>query len=372
MAGIKNLFLICLALLISIILSEMVLQVLDVGRYSLKDRVLFYSFPAFALDENKAVRYVPGASIRTVAVYGADIEYDNVIRTNSQGFIDSRDYASTPENVQDVIIIGDSFTAGSGGTRPWVEWLRELVKEKSGATQFYNLGVTGTGVRHFSRLLASFHEEIEFDEVNIMLITNDLYRGLWYPAEGKERLWFCEERDIPFLCMKKRRAVINRVDLDEDRNSILERAGRIYARKNLESDSDVGSLRGSRLYALLCDAYSAMYPKENLQEHCAHIKVHNITAYEKNGRYWSAIRELRSISEHFSDVKFRVFHVPEKGEVFLGEYLLNIKKDILTTGMEYMPLLSLCEWRRNMFHKHDSHPNDHGYMNLAGCVAGLL
>jgi hypothetical protein len=369
MVGIKNFLLVCLALLVSIILSEMVLIALNIGGYSLNDRVLFYSFPAFTLDANKAVRYAPATNIRIVAVYGEYIDIDKVSRTNNLGFYDSRDYTQTSMNGHDVVFIGDSFTAGTGGSRPWIEWLREMGEENNGTTQFYNLGIAGTGVQHFFRLLTSFQKEIEFDEVNIMVITDDLFRSFWYPVEGKDQLWFCDESDDPEACMKKRRPIINKVDINEATSSILERANRLYAQKNLEAGRVTGIFGDSRLYALLCDAYSLMDPQKKLQKACAHLKVHGYRSYQKDDRYQSAILTLRSIAEYFSGVKFRVFHIPEKGEVFSGKYSLDIKHDINRVGMEYIPLLNSCEWRRNMFHKHDSHPNDYGYINLAGCVA---
>ena len=82
--------------------------------------------------------------------------------------------------------------------------------------------------------------------------------------------------------------------------------------------------------------------------------------------------KLREIAEGFPGVTVRLFHIPEKGEVREGAYFLNISDDVRQIGIEYVPLLHKCDWQRSWFHKHDAHPNQDGYLNLAQCMAAHI
>ena len=74
----------------------------------------------------------------------------------------------------------------------------------------------------------------------------------------------------------------------------------------------------------------------------------------------------------FPGVEFHLFHIPEKGEVFSGHYWLNVEDDMKKIGLEYIPLLQTCTWKTSMYHKHDAHPNDNGYYNLAKCMTKYI
>jgi len=71
-------------------------------------------------------------------------------------------------------------------------------------------------------------------------------------------------------------------------------------------------------------------------------------------------------------VKFRLFHIPEKSQVFASKYYVDIYRDIELMGLECIPLLHTCEWLTSMYHKHDEHPNQSSYANLVDCITGKI
>jgi hypothetical protein len=68
--------------------------------------------------------------------------------------------------------VGDSFTAGFHGGTPWAPALRDRARRANPDLQIYNLGVSGTGFEHFSRLLKSFATEVDFSDIVILAISD--------------------------------------------------------------------------------------------------------------------------------------------------------------------------------------------------------
>jgi hypothetical protein len=183
------------ATLVTLVAAELLLRQTDVGAYSAQDRLLIFSHPSFVEDDAGALRYAANTTLREVAIYGDTIEYDTTTTTNSMGFIDRVDYphefnggASLTE-----LVLGDSFTAGAGGTQSWVARLDRPENDgKSPHRKFYNLGVAATGILHFERLLRSATRDLDYDAVNVAAIGNDFFRPLWRPASDPLGVRLCQ------------------------------------------------------------------------------------------------------------------------------------------------------------------------------------
>jgi hypothetical protein len=368
---IKNVALVTVSLFVALFIVELVLRQTEIGHYSLNDRILFYTDPSFMMDRDGALKYAPDSKIRTVAIYGNHLDYDITQTTNNMGFIDNISYGKTKSGVRDIVFVGDSFTAGDGGNNPWVGQVRELLGSSDVAV--YNLGVGGTGIYHFYNLLKSFGNSIPFEEVNIMVISGDFFRGFWYPQVKGDALWFCYSGNSKEACLKNQSPIIYITEHNESEAALLARASKMYEVKRNNTDGALKPHQKLRLFNLACDVYGSNFPTASLESICPHLKIYNVVGKrEKNKLYSRAMYMLRVMLADFPGVKFRLFHIPQKGEIFTGRYSLNIEDDLKIIGLEYVPLLQSCDWDISMYHKHDAHPNDSGYANLAKCMTKYI
>ena len=358
----QNSVLILLSVIFSLVFVELALQLTNIGKYSLYDRILFFTKPSLVKATDTTVRYQPRTKIRSVAIYGDQIDYDVSYNSNNLGFIDNVDYDLNSSATNKIVFVGDSFTAGVGGSKPWISQIRELTKRDS--TDFYGFGVSGTGISHFESLLRSFKDKMAITEINIMVISNDFFRTFWYPVVRGDSMWFCRQTTVR-ECLDNNLPVIHIAGQDATQDELLARAKDLYKKKA----NNISSARVFRLYTLFCDnMYSFWGHQEFVGEHfCPHLRVRHVK-YKKDEIYKKSLSMLKSIKNHFPNVVIRVVHIPEKGETFNNTYSLGIRNDIRKIGLEYIPLLELCDWTRTMYHKHDGHLNDLGYANLIHCL----
>lgn len=368
----KNALLVIASILIALCITEFALRTTLIGKYSLNDRVLFYSAPSF-IDRYENVRYESNSRVRTVAIYGDNIDYDTTNITNNMGFYDNVSYQESGVGIRDIGFLGDSLTSGSGSDVPWVTQMRQLLD--SPETRLYNLGVAGTGIFHFRRLLKYFDHEVPLDEVNIMAISDDFFRPLWYPQQHVDGTIFCPGSSQQNLdeCLTSRKPVIYFIKHVDNDAVLLARAQEIYRNNEKNRDGGRSIFKSFRLYSLLCDAYFSLAGSSpSLEKKCPHLSVFQFPIVEKNELYASSLDQLKGLLSEHSKLKFRLFHIPGKSEVSAGRYFIDIAEDIQNLGLEYVPLLHSCDWQASMFHKHDRHPNNSGYSNLANCMIGYL
>lgn len=347
--------------------TELTLRISGIGAYSVYDRVLFYTFPAFVDDGLGSVRYAPRAVIREVAIFGAHIDYDRQYSTNNLGFLDSVDYTPADPDVHDVVFIGDSFTAGTGGY-PWVPDLRKRLADPT-STRIYNLGVGSASIHHIDKLLSSFRQQVGFDEVNILVISNDFFRPFWRPIQRDDSLWFCPTQGLLEDCSSYRRPIIHRLSPDETAEDLRARATEIYTASRGQLYFTPSTLQQFHLYTLACDAYHRLRPSVTNLPACPHLYYQYYRNYEKNPQYHEALDIIRSWPEKYPGVRFRLLHIPEKAEAAIGRYTLEIGDDLRGTNIEFVPLLEKCRWTKDMYYKHDLHPTIEGYRHLRDCVA---
>ena len=352
----------------SLMLCEVVLRLLGLSGYSLERRVLFYTFPAWVMDAHQAIRYRANTAIRTVAVYGSHIDYDVVSTTNNWGLFDDQDYQKPKSQFKDIAFVGDSFTAGSGGDAPWVIRLRQLHNSKD--DKLYNLGVGGTGFHHFFRLLESLAQDgVTFDEINIVVISNDFTRPFWYPHYQKNRLWFCIEAFTAEECLQKRRPIVHGIRHDETSAEIVDKATEIYKVNAAPLTKNLAIYERTHLYNLACDIHISYRMDRYFSMKCPHRKRYVSLHLKKGSRYAASLDALQETVQAFPKARIRLFQIPEKQETYSGKYELDISADIFSLGIEYVSLLDVCRWNIGMYHRHDTHPNNYGYENLAKCIA---
>jgi hypothetical protein len=361
----QNTALILASVTFSLVVAEIALRLTNIGKYSLYDRTLFFTAPSLTQGKNQTVKYEPKTNIRSVAIYGDEVDYDINYGTNNLGFVDNVDYDFNLESTKKIVFVGDSFTAGDGGNHPWVSQLRQRLGQSD--TTLYNFGVTGTGIKHFGPLLESVKDTVDFDEINIMVIGNDFFRSLWYPFIQDQALWFCQQKNTKD-CIENYPPVIYITDHNANQKELIDRAKQLYQAKNSTNETKLTLLQRLRLYNLACDLYSLGKNQASLINFCPHLKFNQANEYDKNELYQNALASLREIKNSFPNTVIRVVHIPEKEETFNKQYSLEIRDDIKKIGLEYVPLLEICTWNRDMYHKHDAHFNDLGYRNLTKCI----
>jgi hypothetical protein len=340
-------------LILSFVVSVAVAEILTRASNSADTapRRLMFSVSPFQLDSNGAVRYVPNRTIRALTVYGRTIEYDVRFRTNNFGFIDDVDYFPTSEvDQRRYAIVGDSFTA-CDGDQPWIPRLRAAISQPT--IKLYNLGVSGTGIEHFYRLLKSVSTEIQFTDIVIVAISNDFQRPFWVPRVDRDQLRFCAE-SLGQDCTRQPRmaSIIGEHASQQDINAASERTDAELASQGNKLKR---VLKRSRSVTLSVRAFKRLWTRERREK---------IT--ESNFAFLFRIRK------EFPRANVYLVQVPQKSEVRKGKYQLDIGSRVRGTGIRYFPALGTCKWTMAMYYTHDAHPNRLGYDNLCNCIAHLL
>ena len=318
-------------------------------------RALFFSSATFETDRRGAVRYRSSELIRSVAVYGGRIEYDVTFQTNGMGLIDDREYVDESSSTdRRFAFVGDSFTAGVHGGVPWVPALaRDVETDRS---RVYNLGVTGTGLEHFSRLLESVDEDLRFTDIVILAISNDFERRYWHPVANEEGIWFCVGDLSAEVCLE-RAPVAGLIPFEASEVRILEAAERMN--RDWEAPLEGLSLwlwRHSSLGRFVYDRLSQV----------ARGRV-------REGVPVFAVKALGRIRERFPEARIHLVHLPQKDEVMEKRYRMSDLEVVLDPfDIVYRPLLERREWSLDMYHSHDPHPNDKGYDAIRAAVAREL
>lgn len=366
----KNLLLLSVTVALSLLLVEIVLRFAGTGSYSDAGRVLFYSHPALTVDDQGVVTYVPDSVHRAVAVYGEKIDYDTTHDVNNWGFVDEKDYPFAGNHGMNVAFVGDSFTESAGGIRTWVELLRE--RERPGNPAFYNFGIGGTGLLHYSRLLREMNRRMRIDELVLVVLSDDFFRPYWYPLPDETGIRFCTGGIAPMECLKDEQPIIHTIEEKATEEDLIHRAKSIYAGNG--STEEKPFYASLNLFNLACDAWISASHGKILNEHCPWL---NRTArYLGNpalqARAAQSMSELVKIAADFPGSRVRVIQLPTKAEIISRAFILDPAVELANHSIDYVSLLDECEWSMDMFHTHDDHPNDRGYRNIADCMARVL
>ena len=87
----QNTALILASVTFSLVVAEIALRLTNIGKYSLYDRTLFFTAPSLTQGKNQTVKYEPKTNIRSVAIYGDEVDYDINYGTNNLGIVDKVD-----------------------------------------------------------------------------------------------------------------------------------------------------------------------------------------------------------------------------------------------------------------------------------------
>ena len=364
-----NFLLFTVTCLFCFVLGETTLRLL-ISEQSLRDRFLMWSSPHFFLHESGAVNYRPNETVREVAVYFGEIEYDITYKTNNHGYIDDEPYRSISNVLpkRSIAVVGDSFTASSGGT-PWVPRLRKKLQHSGQDIFLYNLGLTGASVTLFYKNLVHFSKSFPVREIVVVGISNDFERLGWWPLINGVDIRLCPEEEGEETCMH-RLPFAKVVDLRLSETDLLDQAKKIRAsyKETLQKRETrlFTPFRQSRLLQLGLN-FISNHPLFALGEQNQEVSPPILRFLKQKN-----LKAIKDMRKKFPKIKISFLHLPEKQEVDLGHYRLNIEKEIKEAGVEYLPALKKCSWTKDMFYKNDAHPNQKGYDNVANCFSKLV
>jgi hypothetical protein len=168
----------------------------------------------FALDGRGVPRLTPRQHVRSVLKIADSVEFDVSYQTNNLGFVDHDDYPRAPGG-RALAVVGDSFTAGVEGGRPWLPELRDELRQTTPHLQIYHLGTGAAGVRQFADLLDSVASELDFDAIVVLAITDDFYRITWRPETANDGLYLCGKHEPREDCIRRRR-IADVIVIDSD------------------------------------------------------------------------------------------------------------------------------------------------------------
>lgn len=291
---------------------------------SVSGRLHFSAVP-LQLRPDGVVRYVPGATIREVAVYGGKIEWDITYRINAQGFRDGRDY----HHESKIAFVGDSYTAALGSADNWVA---ELGVD--------NLGIGGAGIEMMENLIRSIEWPVR--DIYVILISGDFLRSPWTPRVKEGKFGFCGNGPQNG-CFE---ATLGELRLTPSAEAVM---GEAFPQQT-------SILKSLKSIVLVKRTWDRILRK-------SWVPIDFFADTEAIDRNRAALRRL------VADRRVKgVIQLPQREEISIGRYLV----DGSVEGTDYYPALYRCDWSQDMYYMHDPHPNEYGYRNIRECVRRYL
>jgi hypothetical protein len=327
---------------------------------------MYDRFP-LRLEDDGTVLYPANTEFTEILNRGNKIGYIKSYRTNNLGLRDEVDYPLGTSK-RHIVFVGDSFTASQGSSFSWVSKLsRDL--EKKGVS-IYNLGVFGTGLIHFEKILRHFKNKISFDEIVLVTISDDFMRSYWVPQQEGNRVLFCK-KDTMQPC--KGIGVVDPSYARElsEKHSVgleLDELEMPLQRHRSKSDGRTMCRWDFGLPVLLkCIAKKSPFLVLIKQE-----LINPLLSPLNSTEFKNSISALKQIRLSFPDKKISLIQLPQRNEVMTKQYKLNLKKHVEAADMEYHTALTACGLSQDDFNDYDGHPTEHGYDKIAACVSKLL
>ena len=346
----RRFLLVLAATLVAFVLAELTVRVIPSTAAVQEQRRLLTS-SRFALDDRGVPRLTPWQDVRWVLKVADSVEFDVSYRTNNMGFIDHDDYARAPGG-RALAIVGDSFTAGVEGGRPWLPILRDQLRQTTPNLQIYNLGTGAAGVRQFADLLDSVASELEFDAIVMLAITDDFYRFRWRPESSDGGLYLCGEHQPREDCVRGRRIA----DL-------------------IDGDAVLPSHGAAEVFATTAEPPAPLTLREGLRRSRLLLMLKrswDTYAGIRRALFAENVAALAATRERFPNLPIDFVHLPQKNEVVAGRYDHDLRAEVEAAGLRYHAALTQCPWSGDLFFARDSHPNRRGYEALSECVARLV
>ena len=340
--------------LVGLLFSEVFLSVFFPIPFSSSKRYQLLTLPYLKMDLDGSVKYVRNKKMRAVKVHDNQIEYDIKFQTNNMGLIDHKPYNAEKNlgNKKRYVFVGDSFTAGVEGGNPWVPQLRDRVQRLQENLEIFNLGVAGTGLVHFNKILRSFHKRIDFSHLVILVISGDFSRWHWRPVTTQRDMQFCRPHESDSQCLG-RHSIFLAIDYKATKDDVWKLVEEASQRK-LEQLEDFKRKR----------PFQSLLEKTQV---FSRVKI-LINRRSQKKRIDAGFNSLKDIKKYFSDKKIYLIHLPIQSEIDRTRYSLNLEKFSSENNFEYFPALTECNWEPGMFHELDGHPNAKGYQSISDCV----
>ena len=216
--------------------------------------------------------------------------------------------------------------------------------------------MSGTGFRHFEKILRDLHGSFDFTKIFLIAISNDFERPHWYPMYEGDMIRFCDASVTKDACAKSPNvAQIIPIDLAlrEINKQYIPASTQWYRNTGIPWNTNV--LTTSHLY-----------------NHSRHFKRRQATPPQGKRINSDQIAVLRRIRSNFPDIEVHFIHLPQKAEVRSQQYSVDLESDLQNLDIQYFPALRDCKWHRRLYFTKDAHPNHHGYRRVAECVGGYL
>lgn len=322
---------------------ELVLRFIPQG-WIAAPRIVAVNQMPFAEATNGAVHYVPNQQIRMKLFAGWRNEYSVVIPSNNLGCVDVEDYYPIESSAgkRRIAFVGDSFTAGFHGGKPWISEMRSLDSKHEYA--FYNLGVSGTGILDFNQRVDWFLESFEVDEIWFLVLTEDLRREDWTAEQCGDYICLnVGEKSHPLWYLPKH---------FDDNTTIIRVA---YDKHGRWGALLYRACRSRLAEAVVFGRTQLRLPNYDLQMLSSRLTTVMNEARKKNA----------GLSLHF-------VHLPQSDEITRREYHLDVSKVVRDAGVEYHSTLGEIGWNAKDFYDFDGHPNQSGYSKLAKYMSNLI
>ena len=301
--------------------------------------------------------YTPSSTIRHIAVYGNQIEYDYVFRTDKYGFRKTYQCESLAGARTLLAIGGDSFTEGQGAQLSWTSELQSLLcKNKINSI---NTATAGSGLLEMERSLAFAKNSLGASKAIIAIIPDDIYRPHFNVISSAECSMYegSERQGCGAL------ATWWHIQFSSTSEQITSFA---------EGKQDYGLVPAFKLVFGLISSGVKEFLRSNLfsPRYMSPLKQNLIESSA------DAVNRLRSI---YGVDNLLLLVLPTKKDLLLeGEgsdevrrndfsvFLSSLARDVQVVDVRD------CDLQGKHFYELDSHPNDSGQELLGGCVVNAL
>jgi hypothetical protein len=308
----------------------------------------------YVFSPNDKIRVV-GAHISTKPPV---VEFDYNIKTNNFGLIGEQDL---DQNIDSLLFIGDSFTAGQGA-EPWLENISTEVKALN--YQPINGGMVGAGFEQFARLDDFLtRNRVAIKKVMVIFISDDYTRKSGnMPVEALkclEDITECDGSDVLYPA-----------PVGGDLAPRLERIRQLAMSKEQEltEQEDTFNASAKRQLKRFLPASSLAYAtlKNCINYGCLSFHLQTCPTQECTVSD-SAIQRI--VSKYGSENVLFV-HLPEKSELGKGPNWIGAmaRGAIAKAHGRLFDGIRECGLQLDDYHVIDGHPNARGYDKIANCI----